>query len=173
MNNLMIYGPSQSGKSSLVRKLLQSYHDIYDNVFMFGGAYLEYLHVLGTDYVYHNVDNDVITDIIEFQKKHLRNNILFIFDDVMDEYFNTPLFNMLSSCSRHLRISLWFSLHNIKKISPTLRKNIRHFFTMVIDKSAIEYIEERSILTRKEIIEMTKDNEQPYFYFEFKFIRDK
>lgn len=78
--------------------------------------------------IYEDVDDQTITDILDFKKENSDKDLLVIFDDIGTSPYlrrdRTQLQKMINNC-RHYKINIVFLLQRVIQVNPTIRENAR------------------------------------------------
>ncbi len=143
---MIIFGKTKSGKTYLLlNKILPPLKRIYDDVFIFTQPFNEKYYMrmfqklnMGIPHIHTNEDNmlNIIHNIRQLQEKNIkgydkdgeviyRSNLLFIFDDILDEtMFKNKIFVQIFTNLRHLQVStILLSQITCKAINTSLKAN--------------------------------------------------
>lgn len=162
--NIMISGTTQSGKTTLVKKILTSYNNEFDYILIFGKNLRNYkdiprVTIFSKVEIYLLEDlqeaNDILINCGEQMKK-----IMVVFDDILSEKFHaenkTFWTDFLSTC-RNKNISCIFSVQYIKGITPAMRKNMLYYFITDNSNLTIDNIHPFCTVPKKELRELLTD----------------
>jgi hypothetical protein len=141
----LFYGKTNSGKTNLIKVLLQENHPNFGAIFVFTGtidASSDY-NFMDKRFVYaidEKTDEKirVILDNATISKQKYKEHTLIILDDCFNEKFhNSKLWDRLATC-RHNGLSIWVSTQHATKVSPILRENASLCFITKLSRDNLE-----------------------------------
>lgn len=170
-NNVLIFGPTQSGKSTIVKKILIKHNNNFDYIFGFGKNLKTFSSVARMTY-FEELDIQLIREIWETNKmleeddKEMK-NILIVFDDVLGEDFHHgddgDFWKEFISTCRHQQISCIFSIQHMTAINPAMRKNLLYIFVTDIDNETIDKVKPYTKLKTKDILDIELEGYEALF----------
>lgn len=133
-------GPSRSGKSNLIRNLMEReemFKDIFDYIFIFCPSIdlNNDFENIETPYKFNHYSEDIVKDIMDKQRdvimkygKKQAPDLLFIFDDLFDNksFTHSNLINRLCMRGRHSCISIIASGQKFSALPRSARLNLTH-----------------------------------------------
>ena len=154
---LIIFSPSNSGKSNLIKNIISldnfGYSKYYkNNIFLFSQTIL--LDSIWTDlklpasHLHDHYDESLIKNIMHYSQK-TTDGVLLILDDMItaETAFNNKKCNLLKTLffnGRHYKVSLILVSQKLKEIPPSMRVNASHLicFDLKNKKEEKDFLEE-------------------------------
>jgi hypothetical protein len=165
--NTLICGPTQSGKTTIVKKILTKYDEYFDYILIFGKNlhnYKEFRKVT----IFNNLEIYLLQDLYDANEILRDDNlpmkkILVIFDDILATNFHTgehkTFWNDFLSTCRNKQISCIFSIQYLKGINPAMRKNMLYYFVTDDSNEALDTIHPFTSITKKNLRDNMSDIE--------------
>jgi GTPase SAR1 family protein len=130
-NRIMVLGPTESGKTTIIRQCLK--HAVKTNkvvaIWWIGESSDEETW-LPKKYKRQNISKELLEEIRNGQRNKCMKDChqIIVLDDVMGEKFRfDDWWEGFISSSRHQNISLIFGMQYIKKLPPVFRENIKQY----------------------------------------------
>ena len=142
--NILILSRSGSGKSVLIKNLISMLlknHD-FNCIILYSktARYETEYDFINEDCKYDGDLDELITNILNYQKKNLNNNLLFLLDD-LDVTKKSDMLSDLFTKSRHFRITILLSSQYVKTlVSSTIRSNFHYLFFNQLNFENLECI---------------------------------
>lgn len=126
--NVMIVGRTYSGKTSLIKNLIDKRK--FNNIWLISltagkSIDADWHNMIDHDFIFNNINNEIIDFIYDFQEKNPRSRQLIIFDDFIDSertLHKIPKLMQLCTSGRHDRISTCISTQSLAQVPATIRK---------------------------------------------------
>ncbi len=147
--NILVVGKTGSGKTSWIKHMCRAcFHPdnkVFSAVYVMcttAGVSSDYTFVRNKRYVFKELKNDFIEQLLERQEKFIKQKktqeVLLILDDIIGENLthNSPLEKVITS-GRHYHISVVMLIQHITKLPPVVRNNCKYIF--VLDTSIQSY----------------------------------
>lgn len=126
-NRIMVLGPSESGKTNVIRLITKNYAPSFDFIFLFSPNEHEETHI-PKKYRFDRVSFTKLKSIWNFAIKTKRKyNILVIMDDLSATNFGNKFFADFITRCRHDNISIIFGVQYLKTLPPVVRENIKQY----------------------------------------------
>lgn len=170
--HILIYGPTMSGKSTLITKIIDLNHTKFNAIFAFGSMVDKLNCKIPREFRFKSVNLEIIQALWDNQKnlatKATQNkrpelhdslikrkvpNIALVLDDIMGVNFSRSSEgdfwkSFITSC-RHVNISLIISIQYITGISTTMRSQIHNWFITDLDNNTLKFIQDYSYSDKK------------------------
>lgn len=152
---IVIASKRNSGKSKLVLNILKYMFEKYDfhNIFIFSktAEFNEDWKWVDKKYINSEIDDNIIYNIINYQKKNIiknkKSNIIIVLDDVKLTSMSKALSDLFC-VSRHYLITVILSVQYPKLlVSPLIRGNVDYYFWSQLNNNTLHAIYE-SIATK-------------------------
>ena len=171
-----IFGKRCSGKSRLLKHLLNCEKDIFKKIFVVCPTETInkfYSSIVPDDCIYDSYNNDwcmklikKLTDIKTKDPNNKSNILLILYDCISDTNFhNCPSLNILATRGRHLNISLILTSQYIYGVPPIFRNNCDYVIASQQNKRSIDLMADEFLLgnlDKNEFIRMYNKNTKDY-----------
>lgn len=170
-NNILIFGPTQSGKSTLVKKILAKYNNDFDYIFGFGKNLKSFKNVPKMTY-FDDLEMQMIREIWETNKmleedEKPMKDIMIVFDDILGEDFHHgedgDFWKEFISTCRHQNISCIFSIQHMTGINPAMRKNLLYLIVTDIDNESVDKVKPYTKYKSNEILDINLEGYESLF----------
>ena len=175
-NRIILCGKTNSGKSVLLKHMLQKEKKKFHKIFVISPteAVLKYYSdIIPSNQIFHEYSEDWINDLMKKLTEYKKNNnkaynVLLILDDVGADAHNSKALNKVFTMGRHLGISIIITSQFINQLPLTSRCNASYVCCSQMNKASIDILVDEFLMgpiEKKDFIRMYHESSKDFNFF--------
>ena len=175
-NRIILCGKTNSGKSVLLKHMLQKEKHKFHKIFVISPTEQVlkfYSDIVPPNQIIHEYSDEWITDLLKKLTAHKKNddkkfNVLLILDDVGADAHNSKALNKVFTMGRHLGISIIITSQFINQLPLTSRTNASFVCCSQMNKASIDILVDEYLMgpiEKKDFIKMYHDSTRDFNFF--------
>jgi energy-coupling factor transporter ATP-binding protein EcfA2 len=174
---VVLAGKSNSGKSNLMLNILLQNYNRWNEIYLSSTTFEQqplWVNIVDKSHII-PPDKDSLQSglesIIQDQSKNINNKICFILDDLVGSvsFRHSDLFDKIAATCRHHRLTVFFIVQDLKKLSTCIRQNTTSIFCTLLFDTSLDALYDifGGRQNRKSFKEFMVDNMRDYRVIKF------
>ena len=175
-NRIILCGKTNSGKSVLLKHMLQKEKNKFNKIFVISPTEQVlkfYSDIVPENQIIHEYSDEWVTDLLKRLTTYKKNNdkkfsTLLILDDVGADAHNSKALNKVFTMGRHLGISIIITSQFINQLPLTSRTNASFVCCSQMNKASIDILVDEYLMgpvEKKDFIKMYHDSTRDFHFF--------